>query len=332
MAKLLKRRNAIASGTALFGIEMLGAPSIGRGADGGLPKGPIRLVVGYSPGGPADSSARLIAQRFTDRTGITMLVENKPGAGGVIATEAVSKAPADGNMLILANMASTILAKLTYPRLPYDPQNDLAPISLLSTFQYALSVIPSVPATNISQFAAWAKANPPKANFGVPAVGGIAHFFGLMLGKAIGVDMQPVPYKGTAPMLIDHNSGQLYVSITGLEVLPMHQAGKLRILATSGIERSQAAPEIPTFIESGFANLAGEGWFGLYAPAKTAPAVVAALSTEVETIMKQPDLRKALVVLGVDPRGSPPAGLAEFDENEFRRWQPVVAASGFKVE
>jgi tripartite-type tricarboxylate transporter receptor subunit TctC len=259
--------------------------------------------------------ARLIAQRFSDRTGIAMLVENKPGAGGVIATESVSKASPDGNMLILANMASTILAKLTYPKLPYDPQKDLAPVSLLSTFEYGLSVIPSVPADDIAQFVAWAKANRGKANFGVPAIGGIAHFFGLMLGKAIGIDMQPVPYKGTAPMLIDLNSSQLYVGIAGMELLPMHQAGKLRILATSGKERSLVAPDIPTLIESGFPSLVGEGWFGLYAPAKTPTATIAALSVEIQTIMKEPNLRQAVVLLGLAPLGSTPAELADFDEN-----------------
>ncbi len=209
MARLLKRRAAIASSAALLGTAALCLPSVGLRAQSALPKGPVRLLVGYSPGGPADSMARLIAQKFSDRTGLTTLVENKPGAGGVIATEMVSKALPDGNTLILANMASTIMAKLTYPKLPYDPQKDLAPVSLVSTFQHALSVIPSVPVADTVQFATWAKANPGKANFGVPAIGGLSHFFGLMLGKAIGVDMQPVPYKGTAPMLIDLNSGQL---------------------------------------------------------------------------------------------------------------------------
>jgi tripartite-type tricarboxylate transporter receptor subunit TctC len=196
-----------------------------------------------------------------------------------------------------------------------------------------LAVTPSLPITDMKQFASWLKANPGKANFGVPAVGGHSHFFGLMLGKALGVDMQMVPYKGAAPMITDLSGGQLLIGVSGLsDFLASHRAGKVRIIATSGQQRPLSAPELPTFTESGFPTLAGDGWIALYAPANTPTATVAALSAEFAGILKLPDIRERLIQLGMDPRGTTPAELAAFDERELKRWQPIVAASGFKVE
>jgi len=333
MPRLLTRRGAATSTVALLGSAALGLPTASVRAQGALPKGPVRILVGFSAGGSADVVGRVIAEKFRERTGLTTIIENKPGVSGVIATEAVAKAPPDGNTMVLAAMASTIMAKLTFTKLPYDPQKDLAPVSLVSTFQLVLAVTPSLPITTMAQFAAWAKANPDKANFGVPAVGGHSHFFGLMLGKTLGIDMQAVPYKGSAPMITDLSSGQLHVGVSALsDFLASHKAGKVRIIATSGKERSLSAPELPTFTESGFATLAGDGWLALYAPANTPPATVAALSAEMAAVLKLPEVRERIVLLGMDPRGSTPAGLAEFDEGELKRWQPIVAASGFKVE
>jgi tripartite-type tricarboxylate transporter receptor subunit TctC len=327
MSKLLTRRLAVQAAAASFSLPLSAR------AQGALPKGPVKIVVGFSAGGSADITGRLIAEKFRERTGLTTLVENKPGVSGVIATEAVTKAAADGNTLMLAVMTSTILAKLTFTKLPYDPQKDLSPVSLVGTFQIVLAVTPSLPITDMKQFASWLKANPGKANFGVPAVGGHSHFFGLMLGKALGVDMQMVPYKGAAPMITDLSSGQLLVGVSGLsDFLASHRAGKVRIIATSGEQRSLSAPELPTFTEAGFPTLAGDGWIALYAPANTPTATVAALSAEFAAILKLPDIRERLIQLGMDPRGTTPAELAAFDERELKRWQPIVAASGFKVE
>jgi tripartite-type tricarboxylate transporter receptor subunit TctC len=327
MSKLLTRRLAVQAAAASLSLPLSAR------AQGALPKGPVKIVVGFSAGGSADITGRLIAEKFRERTGLTTLVENKPGVSGVIATEAVTKAAADGNTLMLAVMTSTILAKLTFTKLPYDPQKDLSPVSLVGTFQIVLAVTPSLPITDMKQFASWLKANPGKANFGVPAVGGHSHFFGLMLGKALGVDMQMVPYKGAAPMITDLSSGQLLVGVSGLsDFLASHRAGKVRIIATSGEQRSLSAPELPTFTEAGFPTLAGDGWIALYAPANTPTATVAALSAEFAAILKLPDIRERLIQLGMDPRGTTPAELAAFDERELKRWQPIVAASGFKVE
>ncbi len=190
-----------------------------------------------------------------------------------------------------------------------------------------------MPVSNTEQFVAWAKANPDKMNFGAPAIGGQIHFFIMMLGKAMGVDVQVVPYKGTTQMITDLSSGQLSVGMSSVwDLQGQHEAGKIRIIATSGKERAEATPNIPTFGESGFPTLAGEGWFAIYAPARTPEATVTALSVQIQEIIGLPDIRTRFAQLSLNPRGSTPAGLAEFDEQELQRWQPIVVASGFKVE
>src|SRR5882757_9042976 len=322
------RREVLASTAAVLGISA--APIRAQNA---FPRGPIRLFVGLSAGGSADFVARLLAEKLRERTGVTVIVDNKPGSGGVIATEAVTKMPPDGNAIVLAGMVATVMAKLTYAKLPYDPMTDLAPVSLVSTFQLALAITPSLPVDGMAKFVAWAKANPTLTSYGVPALGAHSNFFGLMLGKAIGVDMQVVPYKGSAPMIADLSAGQIKVGVTGLfDFYSSYKAGKVRLLATSGRERSLSAPELPTFVESGYPALVGEGWMGLYAPPQTPLPITSALSAEISAILALPDVRDRIIATGMEPRATTPAGLAEFDNLEFKKWQPVVVASGFKVE
>lgn len=325
MTGKLGRRSAI--------LAAAGAAVAARAGHASLPRGPLRILVGFSAGGSADIVARLIADKLRDRTGLTTIVDNKAGSGGVIATEALTKMPPDGNAMVLAAMSATIMAKLTYTKLPYDPQVDLDPISLVTTFQLALAVTPALPVDSMASFASWAKANPTLASFGVPAPGGHSHFLGLMLGRALGVDMQVVPYRGSAPMIADLSPGQIKVAISALsDFHAAYKGGKVRLLATSGRARSLAAPELPTFVESGYRDLVGEGWLGLYAPARTPLATRTALATEIAIILAMPDVRERIVTMGMEPQSSSPAGLAEFDATELKRWQPIVAASGFKVE
>ena len=326
--KRVRRREVLAS--TAFALAISGAPLRAQNA---FPRGPIRLLVGFPAGGTADIAARLLAEKLRERTGVTVIVDNKPGAGGVIATEAVTKMAPDGNAIVLAAMSSTVMAKLTYARLPYDPLTDLAPISLVSTFPLVLAISPSLPVDNVATFVAWAKANPALTSYGVPALGAHSHFFGLMLGKAIGVDMQAVPYKGAAPMIADLSADQLKVGISALaDFYPSYKAGKVRLLATSGRERSLSAPELPTFAESGYPDLVGEGWMGLYGPPQMPLPIRLALSAEISAILALPDVRDRIITTGMEPRASTPAGLAGFDDLEFKKWQPIVVASGFKVE
>ncbi len=338
MTAKLDRRSAMAGlgGFALARPALLaaaGAAVVTRPGHAALPRGPVRILVGFSAGGSADIVARLLADKLRDRTGLAVIVENKAGSGGVIAAEALTKMPPDGNSLVLAAMSATIMAKLTYTKLPYDPQVDLDPISLVTTFQLALAVTPALPVDDMARFANWAKANPTQTSFGVPAPGGQSHFFGLMLGRALGVDMQVVPYRGSAPMIADLSPGQIKIGISALsDFHAAYKGGKVRLLATSGRARPLAAPELPTFAESGYRDLVGEGWLGLYAPSRTPLATRTALGAEIAAILAMPDVRERIVTMGMEPRSSSPAGLAEFDAAELERWRPVIAASGFKVE
>jgi tripartite-type tricarboxylate transporter receptor subunit TctC len=311
------------------GIGLLASPLATRAQ--GLEAGkPLRILVGFAAGGSTDTAARIVAAKIQERTGASTIVDNKPGASGTIATEAGARATPDGSTIVLAAMTSTVMAKLTFPSLPYDPQLDLAPIGHLATFQLALAVSPSLPINSVADFGKWAKASPPPVNFGVPGLGGHSHFFGAMLGKSLDVPMQPVPYKGSAPMLPDLASGQLPIAVSALsDFVAAHQAGKVRIVGSTGSTRSPTTPTIPTFAESGFPTLTSVGWIAFYAPAKTPRPVVEALGKEIATILALPDVRDRLAALGMEANPSGPAELAAFDDAELKRWRPIVASTSF---
>lgn len=291
---------------------------------------PLRILVGFSAGGSTDAAARIIAAKLQELSGAPTIVENKPGASGTIATEAAARAAPDGSVMVLAAMTSTVMAKLTLPTLGYDPQIDLAPIGHVATFQLALAVNNDVPARNVTEFVTWAKASKTPISFGVPGLGGHSHFFGVMLGKDIDVSLQPVPYKGAAPLVTDLAGGQIPVGVSAVsDFLAAHQGGKVRLIGTSGATRSPSTPEIPTFAESGHPGLTSVGWIALYAPGKTPRSIVETISAEIATILALPDVRDRLLALGMEPYRSTPDELAAFDDKELRRWRPIVQATTF---
>ncbi len=292
----------------------------------------LRILVGFSAGGSTDAAARIVAGKLQERTGMTVIIDNKPGAGGTIAADAGAKAPPDGGTIVLAAMTSTVMAKLTYARLPFDPKQDLVPISHLATFQLALAVSPGTRLETIPAFIDWARANRGRISVGVPGLGGHSHFFCVMLGKALGIDVQPIPYKGAAPMLADLASGQIDVAISALsDFLGAHNGGKVRLIASTGTDRSFSAPALPTFAEAGFPALTGIGWIAFYAPARTPRRIADALSAELAAVLATPDVRDKIILLGMEPRHSTPDELADFDDAELERWRPIVQETGFKV-
>ena len=338
MTAKLDRRSAIAGlgGFALARPALLataGAATVTRPGHAALPRGPVRILVGFSAGGSADIVARLLADKLRDRTGLTVIVENKAGSGGVIAAEALTKMPPDGSSLALAAMSATIMAKLTYTKLPYDPQVDLDPISLVTTFQLALAITPALPVDDMARFASWAKANPTQASFGVPAPGGQSHFFGLMLGRALGVDMQVVPYRGSAPMIADLSPGQIKVGISALsDFHAAYKGGKVRLLATSGRARPLAAPELPTFAESGYPNISLVVWGGLFAPGGTPKPILDRLSEEAAKAARNPAYRELVATLQNDAVSSTPEQFQAFVAEEVAKWADAVRKSGMKVD
>ena len=294
---------------------------------------PVRIVVGFAPGGSADIAARLIAERMKDELKQPVLVENRPGAGGRIVAESMKNAPADGSVLMLAPVVVPVLAPMVFSKLPYDPAVDFAPVAHVANFQFALGVNGSHPAKSMKELVAWYKANPAKANFGSPAPGSLPHFFGLMIGKGSGVDLIHVPYNGGAPMMNGLMGDQIAAGIdTTVEMIELHRAGRIRILGTSGATRSPLLPEVPTLVESGLAGVEGTSWFAVYAPAKTPEATVRQLNAAINKALAAPEVRERFTKLGLEPTGGSAAELARRMAEDTARWGPIVKASGFKAD
>lgn len=294
---------------------------------------PVKLLVGFAPGGSADIAARLIADRMKDDLKQPVLVENRPGAGGRIAAEAVKNAAADGSTLMLAPIVVTVLAPMVFAKLPYDPVADFAPVAQVANFQFALSVNATHPAKTMPELVAWYKANPAKANFGSPAPGSLPHFFGVMIARGAGLDLVHVPYSGGSALMNGVMGDQVTAGIdTTAEQIELHRSGRIRVLGTSGASRSPLLPEVPTFVESGMAGVQGTAWFAVYAPAKTPEATIRQLNAAINKALAAPEVRDRLGKLGLEPTGGSAAELAARMVQDTARWAPVVKASGFRAD
>lgn len=294
---------------------------------------PVRILVGFSPGGTSDVIARLITERLRTSLGTPVIVDNKPGADGALAAEALKNAAPDGRTLMISPITVTVFAPLTHAKLRYDPIKDFAPVSLAANFQLALAVGAGSPAKTLRDYVAWIRANPTKATYGTPTIGGPPHFFGLMLARATGVDLSYVPYKGGAPLVTDLIGGQVPAGITVLsEMIKYHESGKVRILGSSGPQRSPVAPDVPTFKELGFTDMEGMGWQAFHTTARTPRPIIDRLSTVIATAIKSPEVSERLLGLGLEPVGSTPEELASRVAVDTARWAPVVKASGFRAD
>ena len=296
-------------------------------------RGPIRILVGFPPGGESDVIARMVAPRMSEILGSQVIVENKPGAAGLLAAEALKNAAPDGRTLMISPIAVTVFAPLTQAKPRVDPVRDFAPVSLAAIFQMAFVVGPGAPARTLDDYLAWIRTNPSKATYGVPFAGGPTHFFGVMLARAAGVDLAAVPYKGSAPFVNDLLGGQVPAGITVLsQVLKHHETGSLRVLATSGAQRSPLAPDVPTFKELGFAAIEGVGWQAFHTTAGTPRATIDRLAVAIAAAIKSPEISAQLVALGLEPVGSSPDELALRVAADVARWTPIVKASGFRAD
>jgi tripartite-type tricarboxylate transporter receptor subunit TctC len=294
---------------------------------------PVKLLVGFAPGGSADIAARLIADRMKDELKQPVVVENRPGAGGRIVAEAVKNSPADGSVLMLTPIVVPVLAPMVFTKLNYDPIADFAPVAQVGNFQFALSVNASHPAKNMKELIAWYKANPTQANFGSPAPGSLPHFFGVMISKSSGLELTHIPYNGGGPMMNALMGDQLAAAIDTLaEQVELHRTGRVRILASTGTSRSPLLPEVPTFSEAGLSGVEGTAWFAVYAPAKTPEATVRQLNAAINKALAAPDLRERFTKLGLEPTGGTPADLTARMAQDTARWAPIVRASGFRAD
>lgn len=296
-------------------------------------RGPVRILVGFTPGGPTDLAARSMADRLGDAVGQPVVVENRAGAGGRIAAEALKSAAPDGSTLLLVPIVVPVLAPLVFKQLGYDPAKDFAPVAHVANYQSAFAVSANHPAGTVPEFVAWAKSHGARANFGTPAAGGLQHFFGLMVAKASGIDLVPVTYKGGVPLALDLASGQIPAGISTVsDLLELHRAGRIRIIATSGAKRSPLLPAVPTFREQGFPAIEGDGWIAFYAPAKTPKPVIELWSKVIVKAVRTPEVAERLTHLGLEPTGTTPEELAAIMAADTARWAPIIRASGFTAD
>lgn len=296
---------------------------------------PTRILVGFPAGGAADAVARLLAQQLTGTYAPTVIVDNKPGAGGRIAAQALKTADADGSQILVTPASILTIYPHAYKKLGYDSLADFTPVGSAAKVTFAFSVSSAVPASvkTVADYVVWAKANPKEANFGSPAAGATPHFVGVMLGRAAGLDLNHIPYKGGAPLVSDLLGGQVQAGVNVLpEVLPHQQAGKLRILAVSGAKRSSYLPGVPTLAESGFKDVAADEYFAVFVPSKTPADVVTKLNAAVNQALKAKPLIAAMEKLSFDVEGQSQAEFAQIVKSELAKWGPVVKASGFSSE
>ena len=294
---------------------------------------PIRILVGFAAGGESDIVARLLAEGLRNGLGVPVVVENRPGGSGTVAAEALKNAAPDGNTLMVSPMAVTVFAPLTHERLRYDPVRDLAPVSLVAHFEMALAVGPGSSARTLRDYLELARANPSHAMYGVPLAGGPTHFLGAMLARSTGVDLTAVPYKGSAPFVNDLIGGQIPAGITVVsQLIKHHEAGKVRLLATSGPTRSLLAPEVPTFRELGYASMVGVGWQAVHTTAGTPRAKIDRLSGLIRDTVRSTRGSAQLAASGLEPVGSTPDELRARIDEDTRLWAPAIRASGFRAE
>ena len=297
-----------------------------------LAQSPVRILVGFPPGGGVDAVARLLASQLEKQTGVPYLVENRTGAGGILPMRSMLSAPADGSLLVLAPDATVVVYPHTVEAPGFNPATDLMPISRVVAYDFALSVAGGSEIRNLDGLRKAALAD-PKASFANPAAGGMLHFYAISVANALGLVPTHVSYRGVAPATTDTIGGVVTALVTPVgPVLQLADSGRLRIIATSGAERGSKTPKVPTFKELGLPQLVMRSWFGLFAPAKTPPEVVQRLSEALRQVLADPAIQSKLAALDMDASWSNPKDFRAQIDTESRHWSSLVKASGFQVE
>jgi tripartite-type tricarboxylate transporter receptor subunit TctC len=298
-----------------------------------FPGKPIRIVVPFPPGGATDILARAAGQRMQDAWGQPVVIDNRPGAGGNIGSELVAKSPPDGYTLLMGTVGTHAINASLYAKMPYDHVKDFVPVVLVAGVPNVLVVHPSVPANSVQELIAYAKANPGKLNFASSGAGTSIHLSGELFKTMTGVQIQHVPYKGSAPAVSDLLGGQVQMMFDNLPPsLPHVKAGKLRALAVTTSTRAPALPDVPTMSEAGVTGFEASSWFGLLAPAGTPREIVAKINAEVAKWLATPEAKEKLAAQGANAIGGPPEDFAKHIAAETAKWAKVVKESGAKVE
>lgn len=292
---------------------------------------PAHMLVGYPPGGAVDVLGRIFAEPMAEALGRPVIVENRPGAVGQIAAEALKAAAPDGGTLMLAPDATVIFRPQTLSKPPYDPIADFAPVAHAGRWAFALGVQSELRVKTLADYVSWVKADAARAVFASSGAGGSTHFFGVLLGQSTGIALQQVPYKGAGPAILDVVAGHVPATVQPLgTLLAQAKAGKIAILGMSGRERSAGAPEVPTFAELGYPQLSADAWFGIFAPAATPSDTVTKLNGAFVQAMRSPGVKDRMHNLDLEVREMSPAEFAGVVRADYARWGPVIRASGFK--
>jgi tripartite-type tricarboxylate transporter receptor subunit TctC len=316
----------------LLAVAFLALSFDGRVAADAYPARPIHVIVPFSPGGAVDGPMRLIAQELGKRLGQPVVVENKPGAGATIGTDVVAKAAPDGYTLLLASQTNAISATL-YSKLPFDPIEDFAPITLIGREPGVVVVNPAVPARTLQEFIAYVKAHPGEVNYASSGNGSGQHLFAALLASRTGMKMNHVPYRGSGQATTDLISGVVAMAIPGTAGMVGHiKAGKLRALAVTGATRSPQLPDVPTVIESGIPGYEAYVWMGLLAPKGTPPAIVERLDRETRAVLREDEVKRYMAAAGIEIVGSSPAEFGAFFRHEKALWAKVIHDTGAHIE
>jgi tripartite-type tricarboxylate transporter receptor subunit TctC len=293
---------------------------------------PIRIIFPFAPGGSGDGLARLIAAKMQTAIGRPVIVEDRSGAAGRIGVTAVKASAPDGDTLLLTPIAPMSIYPHVYAKLDYDPIKDFAAITQLGVFDFGIAVSNDLQPRTLTELIDWLRANPGQANYAIPGAGALPHFLGVMLGRAAKIDMRAVPYHGSAAGLTDVVAGHIPIIITTTsDLVQMHKAGRIRVLATSDKTRSPFLPDVPTLRESGY-DLVATGWYGMFAPAKTPAETIARLNTIIVDAVRSPDVKDRLLAFGLAPTGTSPDEFARIVQADSEVWAPAVKASGFTPE
>lgn len=292
---------------------------------------PLHIILGYPPGASSDILMRLLADRLRPLLGQTVIPENKPGAGGIVGNETVKAAAPDGSTLLLTPVATMAAFPHSHgASLRYDPFRDFEPVAHLANFQLSLLVNADVPAKNVAEYVALVKKDPHMGDYASAAAGSLPHYFGVLFAKSAGIEMTHIAYKGTAPALQALAGGEIKAAMFVLaDALTVVRSGKARVIAVSGSARSSLTPDAPTFKELGY-NIEGNGWYALFAPAKTPKEIIDRYAKAAIEVIRAPEMKQRLEQMGLEPTGLGPAELGAILKADYDKWGPVIRASGFK--
>ena len=325
---LYRRRMLSALAAGVAGATL----PLGAGAQTAGSKNPMRIIYPFAAGSEWDALIRAMSNRIGKQLQMPAIVENKPGASGKIGTSYLLNLQPPGYNMIFAPIAQQVFVPIVQPPEDYDPQKDLVPIAQVATFDSCIAVHPDLGIRNLTEFIDWVKKNPSKANCGLSGQGGLHHFIAIEMQKTAGIEFQFIFYKGAGQLRTDLLSGRVPFTFgTAADMVPMHRNGKVRIIATSGTARESMLPDVATYREQG-QNMVAQGWYALFASAKTPPVMQKSLEEVSLAAIKDPAIQKLIIEMGSTPTGLGSAALRNVVKADFERWAPIIKASGFKLE